>query len=166
MATAAIEFREGDVYRFSYSEAARERWRTDPYWCFDGQVVVRNGQLCDTYWSFGACGDARVVRPEDGTLTFVCNLNDVREVKEYECKHYAESDCFNLSSQHGCYKRFAVRKDAPRSPERMLEEIRKKEQAIRDEMERVVRGGGHDLMRLGEMRAKLECGDTSIHIWW
>jgi hypothetical protein len=157
---------EGNVYRFSYSEQARERWRTDPYWCFDGQLVVRNGKLCDTYWSFGACGESRIVEPSEGTLTFVCNLNDVREIQEYEKRHYMEADVFDLTHHHGHRKRFVVRKGAEPSAERILFEIGAKEFDTLRQMEAAVCSAGRTLVQLGELRARVTTGDLSKKPWW
>jgi hypothetical protein len=160
-----LELKEGDVYRFHYSEAASQRWRTDPLWCFDGQVVVRKGRLCDTYWGFDA-SEPRIVTPSEGEMVFVCNLGDVRYVKHYETRQYDGGDVFNLSHQHGCYKLFAVRKDAQPSANRMLMEIRIKEDAVRQEMESTVRHAAFTLVQLGEMRARIEAGDLSKTPWW
>jgi hypothetical protein len=164
--TESVELREGDVYRFRYSEAERTRWRTDPYWCFDGQLVVQNGVLVDTYWGFDGFSDRRVVKPHEGELIFVCNLNDVRDIKEYEVRHFDESDIFNLTHHAGHRKRFVVKKDAAVSSERMLDEVRKKERAVREEMELACRSAASDLVRLGELRARIEAGDLSRKPWW
>lgn len=159
--TDVLTLREGDVYRFSYSDEARAKWRTDPYWCFDGQVVVRDGQLVDTYWGgLKGYGDSRVVKPTDGTLTFVCNLGDVREIQEYERHNYAEADVFNLSSQHWCHKQWFVRKDAGRSAEAMVAWLREESRKTRSDIDLAMRR----LERLAEQRIIIERGDTSISI--
>lgn len=169
MSETAIELREGDVYRFSYSQAEREKaaqgWAGSLSHCFDGQVVVRNGRLCDTFWGFDA-GEPRIVKPEQGELTFVCNLNDVRDVREYETLQYAESDVFNLTHHHGHHKRFAVPKDAKPSAARMLDEVRRKRHAVEDEMRRAVQSGAAELFQLGELQSRLEAGDLSKTPWW
>lgn len=163
--TTAIELREGDVYHWRYTDARLKRFTLggDPYWCTDQQAVVRDGKLLDTYWSFGRCGDSRVIDPADVDLTFVCNINDVREVRhESETKPYGESDVFNLSYQHGCYKKFAVRKGAERSADRMLREIAAKVEALNSDITFAKR----NLEHLAEMRAQVEAGDLSPSIWW
>src|SRR5690554_3386380 len=98
-ATDTLVLREGDVYRFSYHQ---DRARGDLSWCFDGQVVVRDGRLVDTYWGGTAVdyGDGRVVQPSEGTLTFVCNLADVEDIHESERRYYADEDVIDLSWQH------------------------------------------------------------------
>ena len=146
------------MYRFVYSPEVVERTRRDLYWCFDGQVVVRNGKLVDTYW--GECGEARVVKPSEGTLTFVCNLNDTREIKEWERRYYRDEDVFNLSRQHGCYKYFAVLKETQRSAEKMLAWLDEESAAAKQE----IRSRIATLERLATQRARVEAGDTSISI--
>lgn len=157
---AAPVLKEGDVYRFRYSDEVRKQWRTDPNWCFDGQLEVKNGKLVDTYWR--SSGDARVVKLTEGAFVFVCNLNDVREIRESETLQYDEADVFNLSYQHGCYRRFVVRKDAKPSAERMLEEVRKKQAEVRAEIDYAIRTLGD----LDVMRHQLESGDLSRKPWW
>ena len=163
-----MNFREGDVYRFAYSEAERERankgWSGSLHHCFDGTVVVRGGKLVDTYWDNSNQG--RVVTPEQGTLTFVCNLNDVRQVKEYETLQYDGADVFDLRYNHGCIKRWMVRKDAVPSKERMLAEVHKKRAAEEEKMALAIRSTMNTLFQLGELQARLEAGDLSRKPWW
>lgn len=163
-----IELQEGDVYRFSYSQAEREKaaqgWSGSLHHCFDGTVVVRGGKLVDTYWD--SSNQGRVVTPEQGELTFVCNLNEVRNVAEHETLQYDESDVFDLRYNHGCIKRWMVRNDAKPSAKRILDEIRKKRNAVENEMQRAVRSALTDMFMLGELQARLEAGDLSRKPWW
>jgi hypothetical protein len=158
--------KEGDVFRFSYSQAEREKaaqgWAGSLNHCFDGQVVYRKGQYVDTYWSFGECGDGRVVRPDQGELTFVVNLADVEPIRSYEALHYDEADVFDLSYQHGCYKKLMIRKGAQPSAARMIIEVRKKEASLRAEIEFAQR----NLCDLAVLRHRLESGDVSRKPWW
>jgi hypothetical protein len=163
--TMEVALRDADVYRFSYSEESRQRWRTDPHWCFDGQLVVRDGRLCDTYWGFDA-GDPRIVKPSEGTLTYVCNLGEVRDIQEHETRWYDAADIFNLTHHHGYRKRFVVKKDAVPSFQRMLEEVAIREREVRERMESAVRSAASDLLQLGGLRAKLEAGDMTRKPWW
>lgn len=162
--TDTLIFREGDVYRFSYSQEARDRAHGDLHWCFDGQVVVRNGLLVDTYWAgteaTARTSDARVVKPSEGTLTFVCNLSDVQDIRESECRYYADEDVINLSWQHGCYRRYVIRKGTQRSAAKMLawldEQIANHKRCIASDI--------REVERLVEQRVKVEAGDTTIPI--
>ena len=162
------DLREGNVYRFSYSEAEREKankgWSGSLHHCFDGTVVVRNGRLVDTYWD--SSNQGRVVTPEQGTLTFVCNLNEVRKVAEYETLQYDEADVFDLRYNHGCIKGWMVRNDAKPSAKRMLDEVRKKLNAVEKELQRAVNSAATDMFMLGELQARLESGDMSRKPWW
>lgn len=156
---------EGDVYNFTYSDAERARTRMDLNWCFDGQVVVRNGRLCDTYWGFNS-GESRIVTPEQGTLTFVCNLNDVIEIQHYQTRRYDDADVFNLSHQHGCHKLFVRRKDAQPSATKMLAQIDDRMREVRHEAERAVRSALCDIELLTAQRAKVEAGNLEVHLGW
>jgi hypothetical protein len=172
----AIELREGDVFDFTYSPETWERAKLglghgDLHWCFDGQLVVRNGRLLDTYWGgFTPYGDGRsftlAEAQAQGTLTFVCNLDDVRLVTADELRHYDEADCFNLSHQHSCHKVYAVRKDAHRSRDRMLAELAKRIRHEQDELESATRHAARELQRLTEMRCKVEAGDLGVRLSW
>lgn len=167
--TTATEFREGDVYRFTYSQAEHEKanrgWSGALHHCFEGTVIVRDGKLCDAFWGMEA-SEPRIVRPEQGELTFVCNLNDVRPIRSYEAIQYAEADVFRITEQHGYTKKYFVRKDAEVSAARMLDEVRKKRHEVEDEMKRAVSSGASTLFQLGELQRALESGDLSKKPWW
>lgn len=164
-----IELREGDVYHFSYSEAEQEKanrgWSGSLRHCFEGFVIVRNGKLCDTFWGLEN-SEARIVRAEQGELTFLCNLDDVRRIRRYEAIHYDAADVFRISEQHGCTEHFFVRKDAAVSSARILEEIRKKRHDVEDEMKRAVSSAASTLFQLGELQRAIEGGDLSRKPWW
>lgn len=167
-ATSTVSICDGDVFRFRYSDVVRERWRTDPYWCFDGQVVCYKGKLIDTYWGFppSHSSDGRVVTADEGHLVLVCNLHHVRDIHEHETRHYDAADVFNLTHHAGHHKRFVVRVTATPSAVHMLDAIRVKENQTRREMESAVQSGASTLVRLGELRARLESGDLSKRPWW
>src|ERR1044071_5230623 len=114
-----VEPREGDVFNFAYNQAEYERARGDLNWWFDGQLVWNGHKFYDTYWGLtrGAVdgrpltlGEART----KGVLHFVCNLNDVEKIQDYEFPLYAEGDAFNLSHNHGSCRYYARRKGAPK----------------------------------------------------
>lgn len=130
MMTTPVPMKVGDVFRFHYFERAKYSGH-----CFDGQLVVmeRYGGLvlCDTYWGFNRCDqDTKRFTPEqaerEGELTFVCNLGDVEEIKDYEAPLYADGDTFNLSHQHGCYRKWAKRKGARRDRAAILRNAQEK----------------------------------------
>lgn len=116
--------KESDVYRWYYKNDLEYRQKnfSTAYWCCDNQCVVIDGELRDTYWggvnkSFVGYDD-KVISVEDVDLEFVCNLNDIRFISEYEKEDY---DCvFDLSHQKGSYKVYAVDKDAQISNKALL----------------------------------------------
>ena len=118
--------KELDVFRFIYKPLDNSKSYDMRSHCFDGQLIARknsDGQLIlkDTYWSSGDGVKFTLEEAQEkGTLTFICNLNDVTEIKEHEQCYYADDDIFNLSYQHNCYRRFMVKKSAVRNREKML----------------------------------------------
>ena len=125
-----MEFKDGDIFRFHYNEAALARpLMIYPYHCFDAQLFfdAKSGLLVDTYWAhfdvktmrFSAFGvDPRTMTSEraerDGMLTFVVNLDVCEPVDERSYKQglYLEGDAFNLTHHAGCHKVFVKRRGA------------------------------------------------------
>jgi hypothetical protein len=96
-----MEIKLNDVYKFRYHEEVRNKKAFDPYWCFDGQLIVKENKnglyLEDTYWSSDSRKFTLEEALQDGILTFVCNLDDVIECREYNLQYYEDEDTFNLS---------------------------------------------------------------------
>lgn len=159
--------RELDVYRFSYNEHTLAKM-FEPHHCFDGQLVYRYGYLLDTYWGFDARGNmGRRFTPAEarakGTLTFVCNLNDTEPIQDYLFPQYDEADRFNLCHQHGCYKKFAIRKGATKSLQKRLEILDARVKEAKQDAERAMRSAFWCIERSLEQRRRLEFGeDISI----
>lgn len=166
------DFKVNDVFYFQYNEQ-EIKTRFEPRHCFDGQFIVKqrpNGEIyfIDTFWAskhngFANMGDIRTKSVEDalrqGTLRFVCNLDDVEEIAEGEVKYYANEDVFDLSYQHGCYKYFVKKKGAVRSKEKMIESIKLK---IEDQTSKM-RWAQREIEYLKEQLLKVEAGDTTIY---
>lgn len=160
-----MEIKLNDVYRFRYNEFELERSSRDLNWCFDGQLVVKKGNnglyLEDTYWT----SDNRCFTLEEalrkGVLEFVCNLDDVEECKEDPYNYYDDEDIFNLSYQHGCYKKIMVRKDAKKSKEKMKEVLEYKIA----EAERQLKSVQYDIDIHKNKLKELENGNLDIYIW-
>lgn len=166
--TRLAPLNEGDVYSWHYTDAVVTR-RKDHiasgtlYWCEDRQAVVRNGQLCDTYWAgYGLTrgSEEHVKNPAEVELTFVCNLADVRRIAPHEVKNYDAADVLDLSYQHGCYKHFVVKVGAQPSREAKLEWIRTK----RGEIKRDIEGHIRHLESLARQEAALEAGNVEVSI--
>jgi len=134
-----MEIKLNDVYRFRYNEELIKN-KFEPYWCFDGQLVVKqsnNGELYleDTYW---CSGNNKIFTLNEalqkGTLEFICNLDDVEECFIWDLDYYADEDLFNLSYQHNYYKKYYKRKGAKKSVKKMKaileEKIKHTEQMI------------------------------------
>ena len=158
-----MKLKLNDVYRFSYNVSWTERM-FDPYWCFDGQLVVKENKnglyLEDTYWN---SSEGRKFTLEEalerGTLTFVCNLDDVKECQEYDTQFYADEDIFNLSHQHGCYKKYCIRKGAKRSAEKMKAVLNEKI----EESERKIKWLTSDVESYKKKLQEVENGNLDIY---
>lgn len=160
----SIAPKDGDVYRFAYNQEQYERARGDLRWCFDGQLVYRDGLLCDTYWGLNWRGDNgrsfTVAKAQSqGILEFVCNLNDVEKIREDEYQLYADGDTFNLSHQHGCYKHYVKRRGARKDKERMLAAVHQKVTDARNDVERAVRNLEHAVRRCEQLVPRIEAGE-------
>ncbi len=164
-----IQPKDGDVYKFRYSAESWERAKTrmggsDLNWCFDGQLVYRDGLLCDTYWGLGWRGDNgrsfTVAKAQaDGTVEYVCNLSEVEKIRPDEYELYADGDAFNLSHQHGCYKHFVKRIGAKRDKERQLLALDAKVKAARDRIESATRDLEWAARRRAELAPRIEAGE-------
>ena len=164
MKTEQKQINEGDVFNFSYKPEIREKM-SYPDHCFDGQLVARKNSdgeivLIDTYWGSSdrhfTIGEAE----EKGILTFRFNIGEVENTNEDVERYYKKEDWFNFSHQHGCYKRFVVRKGAKKDKEIMLNAIGEK---LREKHEKI-KSLSWDIQRLGEDKARIEAGDLTIYI--
>lgn len=159
----------GDVYRFTYSaeswqRAKDNRFGSDLHWCFDGQLVYRDGLLCDTYWGFDWRGDnGRAFTVADaqakGTLEFVCNIGDVEKIRPDEFALYAEGDAFNLSHQHHCHNYYVKRRGAKKDKALMLAALSKKVQDAHAEVQRAARNLEWAAAQRERLTPRIEAGD-------
>lgn len=156
-----------DVYLFRYNEEYNKKL-FEPYWCFDGQLIVkqnRNGELYlqDTYWGFDG-GEKKTLTLEQvlerGELTFVCNLDEVEKCEEYHLNYYDDKDLFDLSYQHGCYKAYFKRKGANKSIDKMKKVLEEKIKST----EREILWQQSELQRLNDKLNKLNAGNINVYI--
>jgi len=159
--------REGDYFAFQWSEENRRKAGGDIDWCFDGRLLAkvdRGGdiRLRDTYWTDPTHGLSFTPAEATlaGTLIFIANLDELDVIKEHELVYYADADVVNLSSQHGCYKKFAIRKGTKRNREAMLESVTEKIRKAAREIDSAVR---YIELYAGK-RALIEAGDLEVSI--
>lgn len=168
-ADAPAEPRAGDIYRFCYNAAERERLGFSANHCFEGYLHARELagglMLVDTYWGFN--GDGRAFTPAEagkkGTLTFYCNLNDVEPIKDYEQVYYSDADLFTVSEQHACVPRcvhWFTRKGAVRNAEKMLRVISERIANA----ERKIKYATDDIQQFTEKRQQVEAGNLEVYL--
>jgi hypothetical protein len=160
---------DGDVFAFSYNQAARARARDglghgDLSWCFDGQLVWRRDHFVDSYWGIeaGVVDGRKMTWSEalrDGSLRFLCNLNDVESIREDQYPLYGDGDAFNLSHQHGCHKFFVKRRGAKKNKARMAEAVEAKVTSARSEVDRAVNALMYAVARRAELLPLIEAGE-------
>ena len=131
-----------------------------PYnqWCHEGTAIVewdnklKKHRYYDTYWR---TDKKEVNEPRGASLMF--NLNEVRQVSEYEWDKYADDDRYILSSQHHLQKSFYVRKGASESISKQIEDARIKVEEKRYAVDSAVR----DLEWEWKKLAKLELEEAA-----
>lgn len=163
--------KENDIFSFRYKSEEIERM--GGHWfanhCFDGHLIANRvdgkWSLTDTYWSFGKSSDSRNWSLSEaikkGTLSLICNLNDIEKIDKHLTQYYDDKDLFNLSYQHNCYEFYAIRKGASRSSEKMLNTLNDKIRKAKSEIESTIR----EIEQLTEQKTKLESGDLNITVY-
>jgi hypothetical protein len=160
-----MELKLNDIYKFQYNEKYCKQL-FEPYHCFDGQLIVRQGNagdlyLEDTYWSSGGNKtftlDQALVK---GILEFICNIEEIEKIGESEMNYYANEDLFDLSKQHHCYNEYYKRKGAKKCPVKMERVLIRKIEKI----EHNISWENSQLIRVKEDLGKLRNGDIDIYI--
>jgi hypothetical protein len=158
MTAETIEaMREGDIFRWRYNEPKDEDRSWGSYHCCSGFAVVRNGRLCDTYWSTG--NDGRSFGAEDLPkldLTRLGNFAELNKSRESEADYYDDADIINLNHANSSRGNFYLRRGAQRSVAKMLQAARNKLEDAESDM----RIAASRAERLREAIARIEAGDT------
>lgn len=156
--------KKNDVYQFRYNDDYRKS-DSNPYHCFDGILIVRETEegkffLEDTYCSHGN----RRFTPDEaeslGTMTFVCNLDEVTKVSESELVYYDSSDVVVLDVHAGHRREFYLRKGATKSSEKMIRTLREKI----ENAEQTIRSRRESIEQWSRQIAEIESGNTEIYI--
>lgn len=91
------QWRDGDVFRWSWRCAEKLGRSPDPYWCLSRIAVVRGDRLVDTYWHGNDnWAWTREQAAERLDLKFVANLGDL-VLSPYAVGHYHPDDVVDLS---------------------------------------------------------------------
>lgn len=123
-----LQVKLNDVYNFRFNEKELGK-RFMPYHCFDGTLIVRkrdNGDFYfqDTYWG---CNDSKTFTikqaSEQGSLTFICNLDEVEKCREDDKLYYDDADFITLHIHANYSNAYYLKKGAIRSKEKMIESV-------------------------------------------
>jgi hypothetical protein len=159
------QIKENDVFTFRWSEEEIKN-RFEPYHCFDGTLVAKKQKddtllLVDTYW---LSSDNKHFKIEEamqkGKLEFLCNLDDMVDIKEYETVYYNDEDIIEMCMHKGYHTRWLIKKGTQRSQVKMLQSIKFK---IEIEQQNI-RSAENSLKWHYETLKKIEEGDTSVHL--
>jgi len=126
-----FKIKEGDIYNFRYNEQFM-KGNFEPYHCFDGILTVKPSEkgliLEDGYWSSDNRWFTLDKALSEGELTFVCNINEVEVIKEYESMYYNEKDIFILPFHSGYRTVYYKRKGSEKCKETILNQLTAKVQ--------------------------------------
>ena len=162
---APIQFKENDVFNFRYKPDIAKKY-ISPYHCFDGTLIVKrydkdNLYLEDTYWG---SGDSRTFTTdkviEKGELTFLCNLDEMVDIKEHETLYYDDVNIVKMFIHAGYRNRFLIKKDVQRSQAKMIQSIKQKIEDVHSK----IKSAENSLKRHNETLNKIEAGDTSVFL--
>lgn len=127
------DIKDGDIFNWQYKNhleyCEKHRGSGTAYWCLDQQCFAteRSGliYLIDTYWTnYGAeylGSETSYVDPDKVDLEFICNLNDIEFIENWEVEDY--DTVYNLSRQKHCYKKYAIDKGAQPSKAAILKKL-------------------------------------------
>lgn len=136
--------KEGDIYKFRYNEQFM-KGNFEPYHCFDGILTVKPSYekgliLVDGYWSSDNRWFTLDKALSEGELTFICNVNEVEVIKEYESMYYNEKDIFRLPFHSGYHTVYYKRKGAEKCKETILNQLTVKVQQAESSLTSAQRG--------------------------
>lgn len=157
--------KENDIFFFQWNSDCKI---FEPNHCFDGKLIAKRNYkdeliLQDTYWiDCNSCftfGLLEAIRR--GTLKYQCNLGDLEKPKrESADNYYLPEDIFNLSWQHGSYKRILVRKSAEFNKDVILKAI----EAHINETESTIRFANNQISRWRADMEKINSGDLNVYL--
>jgi len=86
----------GDIYRWEWKIIPQGM---DPYWCLSRIAIVdTSGKLRDTYWY---SSNNKVLNPSEVDLTFLANMDALKEGRLDAYEHYLESDIVDIRHPNG-----------------------------------------------------------------
>ena len=157
-----MNVKENDVYSFRYKDTSE---MFEPYHCFDGTlkcVKTRSGLMfIDQYWSGN---DGRTFTIDEafkkGTMEFLCNLDEVKEINKADAKYYDESDVIHLRIHAGYRDRFFIKEGIEKSAKKMISYCNRKISDAKSNIEMSYR----EIERYAEKITEIESGNTDVYI--
>ena len=154
--------KEFDYFQFNYKPEFR-RYMSDH--CFDGRLRATNTDsgiiLLDSYWNYNGGVHFTIEDAfKKGALVFYCNLREVVRAANDCCLYYDDNDVFNLSSQHGCYVEYAIKKEATRSKDKILSSLYEEKRNLKRKIESLILS----LELLAKYQERVENGRLDITI--
>lgn len=157
--------KNNDVYKFIKSPLKDN-------WCFDNQLVVKDGHLIDTYWAYinkdlntnpefksdSSCKKWKIEDIDESNLEFMCNLDEVKTIHGSDLKYYKEEDIVNLGYQHRCYSLYALRDGSNRDKDTIIKDI---EEAIIS-VEWTISSSKSKLLDLNELKDNVESDNIDL----
>ena len=138
---------KGDVYKWEYKGSLGNQ--ADLYWCKARLAIFDGETLFDLYWHNQS--SRNIVNVDEVNLTFIANMDDLRNCNEGEMVYYEDKDCVSLNHPNSTRGNFYVFKKAKRS----LRKMRLIQQRIvdneREKMERASRNLSYALKELNSL---------------
>ncbi len=122
---------EGDVYDWRWADDARHAdcGPHRSYHCFSRIAVVKDGLLCDTFWS----PPGTKLSPDAVVLTLLGNILDMTEIRESEARYYCSGDIVDMRHSNNSRASVYLKAGAQKDRDTMLEYIRREREQAESE---------------------------------
>ena len=146
---------EGDVYDWRWADDAKHAdcgpYRS--YHCFSRIAVVKDGMLCDTFWS--SAGSK--LSPDAVVLTLLGNLNGMTEIRESEARYYCGEDIVDMRHSNNSRASVYLKSGAEKDRDTMLEYIRRE----RDQAASEARFNASKIERMDDLEKVVIAGNLN-----
>lgn len=140
-------FKENDVFKFWFNENYCKELLY-PYHCVEGIFFVikdYGGNLifADNFWGKnGKDNSNKKFTPEEVkqkcNIEYICNLNDIESIEEWNAEYYDDADIVIISEQKGCRKHFYKFKNAKRNRDKIKNVLLAKQNYLKMQFQSIV----------------------------